>query len=84
MNKIIIYSNNNCRFCMTAKKLLESKGLNYTEINIGTSEKLREEMMKKSRGKKTVPQIFVNDCHIGGYDDLKEAQRNGKLDEVLN
>ncbi len=79
-NKIVIYSKKICPFCVRAKDLLKSKGLNYTEINVENSEKDLMEMIEKSGNKRTVPQIFINGHHIGGYDDLSKANKTGKLD----
>ena len=67
--KIVIYTADNCPYCTMAKKLLDSKGLSYSEINIANDSQKREELMQKSGGQRTVPQIFINDQHIGGYGD---------------
>lgn len=67
-----------------AKRLLKAKKLDFVEININSSAAIREEMINKSGGKKTVPQIFINDTYVGGYDDLKEADSNGGLAKILN
>ncbi len=69
MNKIIVYSKDICPYCQKAKSLLKRYNLQYEEILV-IDDKLKEEMMKKSNGRKTVPQIFVGDTHVGGYDDL--------------
>ena len=66
-----------------AKKLLDSKGLSYSEINIANDSQKREELMQKSGGQRTVPQIFINDQHIGGYGDLSKLNIRGKLEAIL-
>lgn len=82
MNKIIIYTKDICPYCVKAKALLQRKNLQFEEIKI-TSDQLREEMIKKSFGRMTVPQIFINDRHIGGCDDLYAIESTGELDKIL-
>lgn len=82
MQKIIIYTTTTCPYCVRAKALFDRKGAIYQEINAEDS-KTREEMVKKSGGRKTVPQIFIGDVHVGGCDDLYELDKQGKLDERL-
>ena len=82
-NNIVIYSKDYCPYCFVAKRLLKSKGLAFTELNVGKDAKLKEECFAKSNGKKSVPQIFINDIHIGGCDDLYAANSSGKLAEIL-
>ncbi|MFK7968665.1 MAG: glutaredoxin 3 [Rickettsiaceae bacterium] len=82
MQKIIIYTTAICPYCVRAKALLERKGVVYQEIN-AEDQNTREEMVKKAGGRKTVPQIFIGDFHVGGYDELSELDRQGKLDEKL-
>ena len=82
MQKIIIYTTTTCPYCVRAKALFDRKGAIYQEINADDS-KIREEMVKKSGGRKTVPQIFIGDVHVGGCDDLYELDKQGKLDERL-
>ncbi len=82
MSEIIIYSKDVCPYCVRAKALLEKKNASFTEIKI-TNEVIRDEMIKKSGGRLTVPQIFINEKHIGGYDDLRALDVAGKLDELL-
>jgi len=81
--KIIIYSKDYCPYCMRAKMLLESRKLKYEEIDITTDTDLQAEMIKKAEGQKTVPQIFIGDIHVGGFDDLKEKHDSGELDKIL-
>jgi len=82
MHKITIYTTTTCPYCIRAKALLDRKGAIYQEINAQDS-KIREEMIQKSGGRKTVPQIFIGDFHVGGCDDLYELDKQGKLDEKL-
>ena len=74
-----MYSGPMCNFCEAAKRLLERNNLKYEVIDISTEEGLREEMTKKSNGKRTIPQIFFDDNHIGGYVELRDLEKNGKL-----
>ncbi len=85
VNKIIIYTGRagTCPFCVKAKKLLEEKNLEYQEFNIDDSSELMEEMIRKSSGRRSVPQIFINGQHVGGYDDLALADQSGKLIDFL-
>ena len=83
MNDIIVYSTRICPYCVAAKRLLKQKGLKYKEIMIDQDFSQREVMMKKS-GRTSVPQIFINDKHVGGFDDLNAINRSGKLDQLLN
>ena len=83
MKKVVIYTGPMCNFCSAAKHLLNKKKINYEEIDIGYDDKKREEMLKKSNGAKTIPQIFVEDKHIGGYVELKALEVAGKLNSLL-
>ena len=83
-NKIIVYTSNNCSYCVRAKKLLEQKGLSYEEINIQIRTDQREEMISKSNGKRTVPQIFINEAHIGGFQELNKITIEGNLEKYLS
>lgn len=82
MPKIIIYSSNFCPYCTMAKRLLHNKGAEYTEINVDSSPELREEMMHKTK-RRTVPQIYINDFHVGGFNELYSLDRDGRLDALL-
>lgn len=82
-NTVTIYSGNRCAYCNAAKRLLDSKGVKYTEINIDDNPVLREEMMTRTK-RKTVPQIFVGNLHVGGFDDLVKLNHDGRLDELLS
>lgn len=79
---IIIYSSSNCPYCVRAKDLLKRKGASFTEIMVDTDDNKREEMIEKSH-RYTVPQIFINDQHIGGCDDLYALERSGSLTALL-
>ena len=79
---ITIYTGNRCAYCNAAKKLLDNKNVEYTEINVDEDPSLREEMVSRTQ-RQTVPQIFFGDVHIGGFDDLAELNHEGKLDEML-
>ena len=82
MQKIIIYTTTTCPYCVRAKALLDRKGATYQEINV-EDPSIREEMIQKAGGRKTVPQIFIGDFHVGGCDDLYELEKQGKLDQRL-
>lgn len=83
MARIVVYTTPICPYCERAKTLLKQKGLEYEEIDVSVNNSVRNEMMKKAGGKRTVPQIFINDQHIGGSDDLLALERDGKLDSLL-
>jgi len=82
MKKITIYSKEICPYCVKAKNLLKRKGLNYDEIIVNTDE-IKQNMIKKSNGRMTVPQIFIGEYHVGGCDDLHALEADGKLDKLL-
>ena len=79
---VIIYSTVTCPYCVSAKELLTRKGVNFTEIFVDKEEHKREEMIAKSN-RYTVPQIFINDQHVGGCDDLYALERSGQLNDLL-
>jgi glutaredoxin 3 len=83
MPKIEVYSSAVCPYCVAAKNLLKAKGLAWEEVRIDTDPAQRDVMLARSGGRRTVPQIFVNDKHVGGYDDLVAADRSGKLAALL-
>ncbi len=83
MKKVVIYTGPMCNFCSAAKHLLNKKKITYKEIDIGYDEIKREEMLKKSNGAKTIPQIFIEEKHIGGYVELKALESKGELDALL-
>ena len=84
MKKVIIYSTSTCPYCIKAKHLLESKGIDYQEVRIDKHPELIAEVVKKSGGQKTVPQIFIDDYHVGGCDDLYAFDKKGRLDSLLD
>ena len=83
MKKITLYSSRTCGFCRAAKNLLDEKGISYKEIDISSDPELRGQMMTKANGSRTVPQIFINDAHLGGFSDLYSLQQSGTLDKLL-
>ncbi len=82
MNEVIMYSKTVCPYCVKAKFLLKRKNVDFKEIMVD-SDSVREEMIKKSGGRMTVPQIFIGGKHVGGCDDLYALEDAGKLDELL-
>ena len=83
MAKIEIYSKTTCPYCVMAKRLLESKGQTFEEINLNQSPERTDEMVERSGGRMTVPEIFIDDKLIGGYDDLAALETAGELDALL-
>ena len=83
MKKITIYTGPFCNYCDAAKKLLARNNASYTEINIGKVNGAMDEMINKSNGKKTIPQIFFGDLHIGGYDEVRTLEKENKLLDLL-
>ena len=79
MKNITVYSGPMCNFCDAAKRLLSRNNLNYNEIDVSTKEGLRDEMTKRANGRRTIPQIFFDDYHVGGYQELRELEKSGKL-----
>jgi|TARA_B100000965_G_scaffold342617_1_gene311906 glutaredoxin 3 len=83
MKNITMYTGPRCNFCDAAKRLLARNNLNYKEIDISSKDGLREEMIKKSNGKRTIPQIFFDEAHIGGYQELRELEKSNKLSNLV-
>tara|TARA_R110000824_G_scaffold161984_4_gene337525 strand:- start:1291 stop:1548 length:258 start_codon:yes stop_codon:yes gene_type:complete len=83
MSKVEIYTKFTCGFCFRAKALLENKNVSFEETDITMGGKKREEMIQRSGGRTTVPQIFIDDRHIGGSDDLAALDHSGELDALL-
>lgn len=81
--RIELYTTAICPYCVAAKSVLKAKGLEYREIRVDTDPAKRDEMLARSGGRRTVPQIFVNNQHVGGHDDLVAADRSGRLAELL-
>ena len=80
---ITLYSSAICPYCVAAKNFLKSKGLDWTEVRIDTDPVEREKMLAKAR-RTSVPQIFVGDTHVGGYDDMMALHRAGKFEPLVN
>ena len=83
MTKITVYAKDYCPFCTAAKALLNAKGVDFEWIEITGDQQRRDEMLSRSEGSSTVPQIFIGDQHIGGYDDLNALNKSGRLDGLL-
>ncbi len=83
MQAIEIYTSPLCGFCHAAKRLLKAKGASFTEIDLSREPHRRGEMLSRSSGGRTVPQIFIGETHVGGCDDLYALERAGKLDALL-
>ena len=81
--KVEVYSSMFCPFCARAKHLLREKGVAFEEIDVDNTSGSRSEMVERADGRRTVPQIFIDDFHVGGSDDLAALERDGKLDEML-
>ena len=82
MAHIEIYTKPTCGFCHAAKRLLASKGLSFSEMNITAQPDKRPEMIQRAGGRSTVPQIFIDGTHVGGFDDMAELEAEGKLDAL--
>ncbi|CUH85509.1 glutaredoxin 3 [Thalassovita mediterranea] len=83
MPNVEIYSSPLCGFCHAAKRLLNQKGVEFTEYNVLTDPTLKPKMIERANGGRTVPQIFIDDVHVGGCDDLYALESAGKLDPLL-
>ena len=83
MKNVTVYMGPRCNFCDAAKRLLQRNNIPYKEINIALEENKLEEMLKKSNGKKTIPQIFIEDYHVGGYVELRALEKSGELNNLL-
>lgn len=83
MAQIEIYTSPLCGYCHAAKRLLNTKGASFAEFDIGSDPSRRGEMLERSGGARTVPQIFINGQHVGGSDELHALDRQGKLDPLL-
>ncbi len=82
MPKVVVYSTRVCPYCERAKSLLNRKGVKFKEFKIDQDMSLMQEMVERSK-RRTVPQIFIDDYHVGGYDDMAELDSTGKLDQLL-
>lgn len=83
MPRVEIYTKFLCPYCTRAKRLLDDKNVKYEEYDIGADSERRAEMMQRANGRHTVPQIFIDDRHVGGSDDLAAMDRDGQLDPLL-
>lgn len=83
MAQIEIYTTPLCPYCLAAKRLLTQKGAAFTEIDVSRDDSLRQAMMVRAGGRRTVPQIFIDGTHVGGCDDLHELDERGGLDPLL-
>lgn len=81
--KVEVYTWRTCPYCIRAKELLRSKGIKFIEYSIDGDEAARAQMQGRANGRRSVPQIFINDQHIGGCDDLYELDYQGKLEQML-
>jgi glutaredoxin 3 len=83
MPPVEIYTTRYCPYCHAAKALLKRKGVDFTEIDVGSDYALRSKMTERAHGRYTVPQIFIGTVHVGGCDDLHDLERAGRLDPLL-
>ena len=83
MKNVTVYMGPMCAFCDAAKRLLNRNNIQFKEINIAIEDGKRDEMLKKSNGRRTIPQIFFNEDHIGGYIELRELEKKGELLNLL-
>lgn len=83
MPQVEIYTSPLCGFCHAAKRLLKQKGVSFSEIDVFRNPDRKPEMIQRANGGRTVPQIFIDDAHVGGCDDLYALERSGKLDPLL-
>jgi glutaredoxin 3 len=81
--RVLVYSSPFCGYCGAAKRLLSSKGVRFTEVDVLFDPDRRREMIERSGGRQTIPQIFIDGRHIGGFDDLSELDQRGELDPLL-
>jgi glutaredoxin 3 len=83
MAVVTIYTTTACVFCLRAKEFLRSRGVSFREVDVSGDDDARERLIEQSNGRRTVPQIFVGDVHVGGYTDLVALDRDGKLRPLL-
>ena len=83
MPKVEIYSSLFCPYCTRARRLLDQKGIDYVDIDVIADTAKRGEMMRRTGGRSSVPQIFIGGAHVGGYDELYALERQGRLDALL-
>ncbi len=83
MPNVVMYTTAHCPYCIRARTLLDKKGVSYTDLRIDDDPALRPEMIEKANGRTSVPQIFIDDFHVGGFDDMAELDVDGELDTRL-
>ncbi|QBY01883.1 glutaredoxin 3 [Rhodophyticola sp. CCM32] len=83
MKTVEIYTSPLCGYCHAAKRLLTEKGISFAEFNVSRDPTKRQEMLTRANGRHTVPQIFIGEVHVGGYDEMASLERDGKLDPML-
>lgn len=83
MKPVEIYTSPLCGYCHAAKRLLNHKGVSFSEVDVLSDPARKSEMIQRANGGRTVPQIFIGDTHVGGFDDLNALERAGKLDALL-
>ena len=83
MKKVTIYTGPMCNYCEAAKRLLIRNNTSYNEINIASVDGAMDEMIKRANGKRTIPQIFFDDQHIGGYEEIRALEKDNKLQDLL-
>ena len=83
MKNVTVYMGPMCAFCDAAKRLLVRNNIPYKEINIALEKDKMDEMLSKSNGKRTIPQIFFDDLHVGGYEELRALEKSGELNNLL-
>lgn len=83
MAKVDVYTTDYCPYCVRAKQLLTVKGVDFNEIDVSGDDNARIELVQKAQGRRTVPQIFINDKPIGGFDDMNALEMSGELDALL-
>ena len=84
MSKVLIYTGPSCPYCVAAKTLLKNKNVSFEEINLGEQPDKMNEMLQKSGGRRTVPQIFIGETHVGGSDELHALEKAGKLNSLID
>ena len=83
MKNVTVYMGPRCNFCDAAKRLLNRNNIPYKEINVAIEDGKRDEMLSKSNGRRTIPQIFFNEYHVGGYEELRALEKKGELHNLV-
>jgi glutaredoxin 3 len=84
MGSVTIYTSSQCVFCLRAKEWLRSRGVTYAEVDVTDDDAARAQLVERSNGQRTVPQIFVGEVHVGGYTDLVKLDAEGRLEPLLS